>query len=294
MRCKTLLKHCLAALTLPFFLLSNQSFAEGSGQQECIAGEPPTKQEYEQAIRLGYDTQVILEDLHTKHGDKVVLIARVGSKAPETRFAKRIGDFWHHTHAGIAYRNHSLGQWTVVHLLNTCNKESGIFAEGLMRFSLDKPHKYENAIGRLQPQLQHRLEELIVHKQLGNAFHAGPGTYSSVSSPYNLKYQNSNEYILTTLVAAMMPDNKTYINRQQAMNYLWNSPLRHQFEPEHTKVSFIERIGKSFGLGAGNASLDDHSSKERSKGRLEMVSVGSLFNFLAETDMLTGTMKISL
>lgn len=250
--------------------------------------------EYEQAIQLGFKTLLKLEQLYQTNGDEVVLIARIGSQAPVERFVKRLGDFWQYTHAGIAYRNHPLGKWTVVHLLNTCNNASSIFAQGLMRFSLDKPFRYSNAIGRLDRRLQNRLEEVVIDQELAVKLHSRGNQYSSVSWPYSLKYQNSNEYILATLVTAIAPADQQPRNRRQAKDYFINGPAGKQFEPEHVKVGFFERLGKAIGLGAGNASLDDHTRKERSKGRLEFVSVGSLFNVLQKMDLLEDSIEISI
>lgn len=274
------------AIIIPSF-----GYANGSGNH--CENSPPTQSEYEKAIQLGFKTQHRLEQLHQQHGDSVVLIARIGSTSPKKRFIKKLGPFWEYTHAGIAYRNHPRGQWTIVHLLNTCNEKSDIFAQGLMRFSLDRPHQYKNAIGRLDPQLQKRLEDVIIKQNLAKQLH-GKNLYSSISSPYNLRYQNSNEYILATLVTALAPAHKQPVNRAQAKRFFLNSHLEQKFEPELTKVNFFERLGKSLGVGPGNASLDDHSRKERVKGQIQMVSVGSLFNFLNRLNKLVATAEISL
>jgi len=283
--------YFLGCLLLLAFTTGNvRANASGTGCETSA----PTKNEYEKAIQLGFKTLFELERLYQQKGDEVVLIARVGSQAPAKRFAKRLGDFWQYTHAGIAYRNHPLGKWTVVHLLNTCNKASSIFAQGLMRFSLDKPFRYSNAIGRLDRHLQDRLEEVVIDQDLAIKLHSRGDQYSSVSWPYSLKYQNSNEYILTTLVTAMAPANNQPHNRQQAKLYFINGPVGKHFEPEHVKVGFFERLGKAVGLGAGNASLDDHTLKERSTGRLEFVSVGSLFNVLQKMELLEESIEISI
>lgn len=282
----------LSTISLLFAIcLAPPSHANGSGNH--CENAPPTQSEYEQAIQLGFKTQHRLEQLYQDYGDHVVLIARIGSASPKKRFIKKLGPFWNYTHAGIAYRNHPRGQWTVVHLLNTCNEKSDIFAQGLMRFSLDRPHQYKNAIGRLAPQLQQRLEEIIVKQDLAKRLHS-KDLYSSISSPYNLRYQNSNEYILATLVTALAPDHQQPMSRAQAKHYFLHSHLEKQFEPELTKVSFFERLGKSLGVGPGNASLDDHSRKERVKGQIQMVSVGSLFNFLNRLNKLVSTTEITL
>lgn len=275
-------------LSLYFGFVSN-SFAN----QACSSTNP-SQEQFEKAIKLGFLTQVKLEQLHQEHGDRVVLLARIGSATPEKRFIKKLGPYWHYTHAGLAYRNHPNGPWTVVHLLNTCDKQSAIFAQGLMRFSLDNPLIYSNAIGRLTPALQQQLENVVIHNKLSKALHTGPNSYSSVSHPYNNKYQNSNEYILDTLAAALAPDYVTVNNTAIAKQVLLQTEPMSLFEPEQTKVKFWEIIGKSFNIGPGNASLDDHSRQEKQQGKLEMVSVGSLFAFLQRSNLLVGSFEVHL
>lgn len=270
------------------------SFAGNSLANQTCPSVNPSQGQYEKAIKLGFLTQIKLEQLHQEHGDRVVLLARIGSATPEQRFIKKLGAYWHYTHAGLAYHHHPNGPWTVVHLLNTCNKQSTIFAQGLMRFSLDNPLIYSNAIGRLTPALQQRLEQVVIHNNLAKALHSGPNSYSSVSHPYNNKYQNSNEYILDTLAAALAPDHVTVNNTALAKQVLLQTEPMNLYEPEQTKVKFWELIGKTFNIGPGNASLDDHSRQEKQQGKLEMVSVGSLFAFLQRNNLLVDSFEVHL
>ena len=266
--------------------------AQGSGQG-CDSSEP-TVEEYNKAIQLGYKTQSRLEQLYTESGDTVALISRVGSDTPEKRFQQRVGEFWRYTHSALVFRNHPAGQWSVVHLLNTCGENSDIFVQGLMRFSLDKPYVYSNAISRLTPDLQDRLEAIVLQHDLAKKLHASNNQYSSISSPYNQIYQNSNEYILTILATAIAPANQMPQTFDQAKHFFLTSAMRAYFTAEVVKVGFFERFGKSVGFGPGNARLDDHSKAERRKGRFDMVSSGSLHAFVQKSGMQTGSFEISL
>ena len=92
-----------------------QAAGSGTGCETSL----PTQEEYSKAIQLGYKTQLKLEELHALNGDTVVLISRAGSNTPDKRFKNRVGEFWRYTHAGLAFRDHPNGQWSIVHLLNT-------------------------------------------------------------------------------------------------------------------------------------------------------------------------------
>lgn len=279
---------------LAAYLLLVASFVQAAGSGTGCETTPPTPEAYSKAIQLGYQTQLKLEQLHAQNGDTVVLISRAGSNTPDKRFNNRVGEFWRYTHAGLAFRDHPNGQWSVVHLLNTCNESSDIFVQGLMRFSLDKPVMYSNAIGLLHPLLQVRLNEVVLQSQLSKAMHEGDDQYSSISSPYNLIYQNSNEYILTLLGAAIAPAEQQPMNADQSKQFFLTSGMHKAFTPEIVKVGFLERVGKAVGVGPGNARLDDHTKKERRKGPFEMVSAGSLYDMLAKMGLLTDSFEIAL
>ncbi|HCH33414.1 MAG TPA: hypothetical protein DE045_10760 [Oceanospirillaceae bacterium] len=259
----------------------------------ACSAEPPKQSEYLQAIQLGFETTQYLEKAYQEQGDMVVLIARIGSLASSKRFQRQLSPYWQYTHAGLVFRDHPSGQWSVVHLLNTCGGQSAIFEQGLMRFSLDKPDVYVNAIVHLKPQLQGALAAVVIKQNLAQAMFQG-SQYSSISYPYSLDYQNSNEYILMLLAAAMAPESNQPNNRQQSMGYFLNSKLKAAFQPELVKVGVFESLGSSLGLGPSNATLKDHTRQERRNGKMEFVSVGSLVHWLTQLGQVTHHREIHL
>lgn len=224
---------------------------------------------------------------------KVVLLGRAGSDAPQKRFAEKIG-FWNYTHAGLAYRNHPDGEWTVAHLLNICGEKSGVFAESFLKFYLDNPHEYRAVAAVPSAQMQDALEELIVREDAAAGYRNG-SVYSSISYPFSLARQNSNEYILDTFAAALARmDGATILSREDAKEYFLSSAHRDKFAPEIIRTNFFEALGASFGLGPDNATLEDHTPAERAAGRFEFVSVGSLIQFLDELGMLQSANEFAL
>ncbi|MGU9952108.1 MAG: DUF2145 domain-containing protein [Gammaproteobacteria bacterium WSBS_2016_MAG_OTU1] len=224
---------------------------------------------------------------------RVALLGRAGSDAPEKRFVKKIG-IWNYTHAGLIYRNHPDGEWTVVHLRNICGEESGVFAESLLSFYLDNPHEYRTVVAVPTAALQDNIESLVIEQDIAAAYR-DKSIYSSISYPYSLERQNSNEYILDLLSAALAQmNNKTATNRRTAKEYFLSSAYRDEFPAEILKVGFIELLGASIGLGPDNATLDDHTPSERAAGNFQFVAVGSLIQFIDNLGLLEATEEFAL
>lgn len=224
---------------------------------------------------------------------KVALLGRAGSDSPQNRFGKKIG-FWNYTHAGIAYRNHPAGEWTVAHLLNICGEKSGVFEESFLKFYLDNPHEYRAVAAIPSAPMQDALEELIVRQNAAAGYRNG-SIYSSISYPFSTARQNSNEYILDTLAAALAGiEGTTILTRENAKEYFLSSAHRDQFPVEIINTNFWETLGASFGLGPGNATLEDHTPAERAAGKFKFVSVGALIQFLDNLGMLQDAREFAL
>ncbi|NCT49866.1 MAG: DUF2145 domain-containing protein [Paraglaciecola sp.] len=263
----------------------------GNGCDKIIFGP----QGYIKALQMSSKLSDYLEKKHLSDGTSVVLLGRAGSNSPSTRFTSKVSQYWSYTHAGLAYREHPFGQWTVVHLLNDCGQKSSIYQESLSKFFLDDPYEYKVVVAIPDPALQAGLHDLIVNKNLATALFNN-STYSSVSNPFNTQRQNSNEYILDTLTAAMahMAGNRTVFTREQAKDYLHSSGLVKKVSPERVKVKGIESLGLALGFGPENATLDDHPRSERRDGAVSMVSVGTLITFLQDTAHLLSTTELAL
>lgn len=275
-------------------LASMTAFADkgsGTGCKNISIGP----QGYSKAAQLGNKVLNYLEKKHADSGARVVLLGRIGSDSPQKRFQKKVSQYWQHTHAGLAYRNHQDGQWQIVHLLNDCGEASSIYSESMMKFFLDDPFEYRTVIAIPSMDVQQALEAIIVQRGMATALF-NDSVYSSVSYPFNTERQNSNEYILDTLVTAIAyADGTTNIfTREQAKSYMLENGLDKFVEAEEVKVKGLESLGMAFGFGPKNASLDDHPKKSRRKGRINMVSVGTLIEFLNNQQKLISTTELAL
>ena len=252
-------------------------------------------QGYQKAAQLSAKVLGYLERKHQTDQTKVVLLGRAGSDSPGERFQRKVSNYWNYTHAGLAYRNHADGEWTIVHLLNDCGEKSSIYAQSVLKFFMDDPFAYRVVIGIPSIELQNQLEKIIVERNMASALFNN-SVYSSVSNPFNTQRQNSNEYILDTLVLAVAYMNGTtdIFTREQAKEYMLKNDLKMHVVAEQVKVKGLESFGMALGFGPKNATLDDHPRKERRNGMINMVSVGTLLEFINNVGQLTSTSELAL
>lgn len=210
-------------------------------------------------------------------GARVVLLARAGQDLSKYRLR------W--SHLGLAYRTQdALGQdvWRVVHKLNTCGTaEAAIYRQGLGEFFMDDPWRYEAAWVVPTPEVQDKLNALLTDASRSTALHRKP--YSIVSYAWGQKYQQSNQWAIETLAAALepsiaeAPDATARAQRAQA----WL-----QFKgylPTALNIGPLTRLGGR--MTAANVAFDDHPNEKRYADRIETVTVDSVFSWLQTTGM---------
>lgn len=186
-------------------------------------------------------------------GANLVLLGRVGSDL--SKYGLR------YSHLGIIWREHPKGRWLVVHLLNQCGTASStLYDEGLGNFFLDDMFTFEAL--------------LII-------------PYSLIASPWATLYQNSNQWPLELVAAALATDDTVH-DRSQAQQWL----KEHDYVPTALPISSLERLGAR--VFSANVQFDDHSSEERRKGRYNAVTVESVRQFIVKTDPETVQQVVTL
>lgn len=203
-------------------------------------------------------------------GERVVLLARSGQDLSKYGL--------HYSHFGFAYQQpdgKGGHQWRVVHKLNSCGTaEANIFRQGLGEFFLDDPWRYEAAWlapnveiqERLLPLLQDDAKVLLMHNK----------TYSMVSYTWSTKYQQSNQWVIETMVAAVEPG---VTSREQAQAWLKFKG----YEPTTLKLTAMERLGAR--VTAANVAFDDHPNEKRFSDRIETVTVDSVFTWIQRAQL---------
>lgn len=124
------------------------------------------------------------------------------------------------SHVGIALKNHSKSDknyhWQVMHLLWTCQKDlargvtegdkSYIWEEGLGAVFADDMKDYKAQILIPQQQIQDRIENFLLKSEVGAQWHNSK--YNAAALANDLDQQNSNQWVLEVLAAALKPENQ--------------------------------------------------------------------------------------
>lgn len=197
-----------------------------------------------------------------KGNDEVVLLARMGQDLSEYGLT--------YSHLGYAVKKPD-GQWVVVHKLNECGTaKAGIYEQSMTQFFLDDLYKFQAGVWRLHPEVQARLKPQLLGKG-SLAFHTP--NYNMVAYPFSEQYQNSNGWVLEVLTQAIDPSIQ---NRTQALTWLQSKG----FTPSTMKVGAFKRLGAR--VTKANITFEDHPSKARWSGQIQVVTVDSVEKFMAQ------------
>jgi hypothetical protein len=255
-----------------WLLLALASAAEAGRSCESRALE---FRDVERGLELAQRTAAALE----ADGAQVVILARAGQDLTEYDL--------HYSHLGFAYQHpdgHGGHVWRVVHKLNRCGTaEASIFSQGLAEFFLDRPWRYETAWVVPTVAVQEQLLARIHDPQQLIHLHRKP--YSIVSYAWGQRYQQSNQWALETLAAALDPAIDT---RAQAQDWL----RVHDYEPSTLHISTLTRLGGR--VTAANVAFDDHPPKKRFSSRIETVTVDSVFAWMTRAGLGGAPVRIEL
>ena len=208
----------------------------------------------------------MLQAEHAKGGTRVVVLARAGQDLSKYNIR--------YSHLGFAYRTPQ-GQWLVAHKLNTCGtSEASLYRQGLGEFFLDDLFRYEAAWVVPGAQVQDKLHALLQDTTRTSAMHSKP--YSIVSYAWAQKYQQSNQWAIETLAAAMEPGVR---NREAAQAWLKFKG----YEPHTLKIGPLTRLGGR--MTSANVAFDDHPNDKRFSDRIESVTVDSVFTWLQRSGL---------
>jgi len=243
---------------LPLLLASGMAHAG----RTCKPAKP-TVQSIERGLQLAERTARALD----ASGARVVLLARAGQDL--TRYGLR------YSHMGWAYKTPG-GLWRVAHKLNECGTaRAWVYRQGLGEFFLDSPWRYEAVWAAPTPEVQQRLLALLQESARVTALHQP--RYSMVSYAWGTRYQQSNQWALETLAAAMEP--ASVHARQQAQAWLQLKG----YTPSTLKIGPLTRLGGQ--VTAANIAFDDHPGNKRFSSRIETVTVDSVLAWMQRVQL---------
>jgi hypothetical protein len=242
--------------------------------RSCEARKP-TAQGIERGLLLAERAMNELDAEHARSGARVVVLARAGQDLG--KYGLR------YSHLGFAYKTPA-GEWRIVHKLNQCGSaEASLYRQGLGEFFLDDLWRHEAAWVIPHRDVQARLFPLLGDDRHVAVLHQR--AYSVVSYAWGRKYQQSNQWAIETLAAAMDPEVRT---RERAQAWLQVKG----YQPTTLRLGPLTRLGGR--VSAANVAFDDHPDSKRFSDRIETVTVDSVFAWLQRTGLGAAPVAVRL
>ncbi|AKJ32121.1 DUF2145 domain-containing protein [Caldimonas brevitalea] len=227
--------------------------------------KPLTTDTLDRGLQLAQRTARYLDST----GARVAVLARAGQDL--SRYGLR------YSHLGFAYRETGSGVWRVVHKLNHCDSaQADLYRQGLGQFFLDDLHRYEAGVVLLAPALQERLLPLLQDPSQLARLHTP--AYNMLAYPWSGRYQQSNQWAIETLAFAA---DTGADSRERAQAWLRLKDYR----PTQLRLGTFTRLGAR--ATRANIAFDDHPGSQRYSGRIETVTVDSVFEWLPRAGLGT-------
>jgi hypothetical protein len=239
------------------------------------AQSPETVQK---AFQLAVKTRAALDAT----GAQVALVARVGQDLSQynLRFS----------HMAFVWRDHPQGKWLAIHELNQCGTaDSALYNEGLANFFFDDMFAWEALIITPSAELQAKIVERLKSPSQLESMHEA--RYNMVAYPFSTRYQNSNQWVLEILADAMRNTEQSHSDQSsRAQSQTWLK--QNGYKPSILHIMALQRLaGRMF---KANVAFDDHPNADRYAGKIAVVSVDSVANFMQQRDAKSSSQTLSL
>jgi hypothetical protein len=205
-------------------------------------------------------------------GAQVALVSRAGQDL--SKYGLR------YSHMGIVVRDHPAGRWTVVHALNDCGSAvSGLYNEGMGNFFLTDLYRLEAQLVVPGADAQAKLARLVATR---TPLRLHEPRYNMLSYVYSTQYQNSNQWVLETIAAALAPSGQVE-TRAEAQSWLRSRG----FQPPTIEIPAAVRLGAR--MFRANVAFDDHPFDRRMAGQIDTVSTDAVLRLMRMVDPDTKT-----
>ena len=253
-----LMKAVLTAIALAAALTAGAAHAGRS----CEPSKPNVDS-VRQSLALAQNTAKALD----ASGAQVALLGRQGQDLSKYGLQ--------YSHMGWAYKS-ATGDWRVVHKLNDCGTaQSHVYRQGLGEFFLDDLWRYQAVVMVPTQAVQQKLLLALSNNQQPVQLHEG--RYSMVAYAWGQQYQQSNQWALETLAAAVEPG--VVRSRQQAQAWLHLQG----YQPSDLRIGTLTRLGGR--MTRANIAFDDHPSEKRFAGHIETATVDSALRFMQHSQL---------
>jgi hypothetical protein len=205
-------------------------------------------------------------------GAQVALVSRAGQDL--SKYGLR------YSHMGIVVRDHPAGRWTVVHALNDCGSAvSGLYNEGMGNFFLTDLYRLEAQLVVPGADAQAKLARLVASR---TPLRLHEPRYNMLSYVYSTQYQNSNQWVLETIAAALAASGQVE-TRAEAQSWLRSRG----FQPPTIEIPAAVRLGAR--MFRANVAFDDHPFDRRMAGQIDTVSTDAVLRLMRMVDPDTKT-----
>lgn len=264
-----------AALLFTALMLAAPA-AHAQSQHECVERHPTPA-----SLAAMFDVALRADEaLEALDDVDVVILARGGQDL--SKYGLR------HSHLAFAVREDD-GSWRTVHLLNHCKaSQSTLYREGLSNFIGETGTHTDLRVGVPIPAVRAALKAMLTAPGIqAKALHEP--RYSVVAYPFSDEYQNSNQWVLEVLAAAIAQsrDGTLLVRRAQVQTWL----KEQMYEPSSLHIGVGKRLGARF--FAANAATTDHPASERISGNYSVVTVESVFDFLQKRKVLAQELSVA-
>ena len=263
-----------ALLALGLLAASTAALAQDPAPA-CTPRYPPA-----QTMAAMFDMAAVTgQRLDAQEGVDVAIAARGGQDL--SKYGLR------HSHLAILLRDDNR-QWQVYHLLNRCQgNTSRLYREGLVNLLGESSVSSNLRVGIPTPEVAAALRQLLAgNAPIAHALHQP--RYSMLAWPGGDDYQNSNQWVLEMLAAAVAQarDGQALDERSKARHWLKDNG----FLPSRLHIGLGKRLGARFFVD--NVAVTDHPASERISGNYSVVTVESVFNFLHDQQVLQQELSI--
>ena len=265
-------RHLPALLALGLATLAPAALAQPPA---CAPRYPPPT-----TMAAMFDMAALTADtLDALPGVDVAIAARGGQDL--SRYGLR------HSHLALLRRD-AAGRWEVLHLLNRCQGgTSALYREGLVNLVGESAIRTDLRVGIPTAAVRAALAPLLEGDAApARALHQP--RYSMLAYPGSTDYQNSNQWVLEVLAAAMARAGEGRVLDGRSATRDWLQ--RNDYRPARLHIGLGKRLGAR--LFADNVAVTDHPASERLSGNYSVVTVESVFDFLHHRGALERELSI--
>lgn len=193
-----------------------------------------------------------------------------------------------HSHLAFLLRDDN-GRWRAVHLLNRCKTDSSqLYYEGLANFLGETAAHSDMRVGVPSAPVRAALRALLQPPAtLARSLHET--RYNVIAYPFRTDFQNSNQWVLEVLAAAMAQADGAAVLADRAQAQAWLR--KHDYLPSVLHIGLGKRLGAR--VFVANATTTDHPAGERVSGNYSVVTVESVFDFLRARQQLLQDLPIA-